>query len=401
MSCEVVAGEAADGSVVLTDNQCRTLDIQNVLALSDGAGNHAACGSKACVYETSDPSTLVKVTSDWMDVWALKKTAGMADVVPVKRMFKLKGKRRSVNGVAENALYAIEVARAQPLSKRDELFLNTTAFDAITLYFDQMLLPGVSPKSVIDFRESCRKTVDAARRGGKPYMTTPQADQAACEAVTSDALDAVERMAKRGVYFTDAHAGNWGRYNGRLVALDLGLSAPRGTRTPKVPELEGMGAMNDRKMQNMVLFGAGALILFLLLRPKKAKAETSLPGSGTGSGESISSLGERPIALDPAFARAYGPVKAYTVRRGDSLSRIAQREFMTEELWPFLWDINRTATQFAVPDALEIGQTIYVPTRGSTNRAYYTRFDAHKTWYMSGGRGVPPESVSSFTVIAL
>jgi nucleoid-associated protein YgaU len=52
--------------------------------------------------------------------------------------------------------------------------------------------------------------------------------------------------------------------------------------------------------------------------------------------------------------------KSYTVRKGDSLSKIAKREYGDAQRWRVIYDANRDTIQN--PDLIQPGQVIQIPS---------------------------------------
>lgn len=405
LMCKVRAGDQVD-TTLLTPNQCKALDIRNVLKKHDDwlKAEVDACGTRACVYETGTPGTLVKITRDWEDVRGFVRGGKTGAVVPHKRIFELVGKSVQDNGETF-PLYAIEVQRADPLTKAEEFFGDEVVLQSANAYLNgarQLRLPGMRPSDVIDVADACQIAVENESKSKFPRVTATPDVIEACKRFTDEALDVIDELAASGVQLTDAHGGNFGRHKGRLVAIDVGLSAPPDDQNvPSVPRLRGLGAMTDEQRKKTALAIAAAALLWLVLRPKKARAQENKPLPAVFRGYSALPR-TRVIALEPEFIRVYGPVEDYVVQSGDSYSAIAQRKLGDQKLWPFLWDINRLErVSKLTPDAIEIGEIIRVPARAPANPAYASRFEAHRSWYVAGGRGVVPDAVAVFTPIPL
>lgn len=67
-----------------------------------------------------------------------------------------------------------------------------------------------------------------------------------------------------------------------------------------------------------------------------------------------SSTARAPASADPAPAQ-----RTYTVVSGDSLSKIAQREYGDAKKWPVIFDANRD--KISNPDLIHPGQVLTIP----------------------------------------
>ena len=61
-------------------------------------------------------------------------------------------------------------------------------------------------------------------------------------------------------------------------------------------------------------------------------------------------------------ARTQGAQRTYTVVAGDSLSKIAKREYGDASKWPKIYDANRD--QIKNPDLIHPGQVLTLPREG-------------------------------------
>ena len=188
-------------------------------------------GSTACVYTTPRPDTLVKLTTDPEDPYALAKVKGSKAVPRIDNIFQLRGpdgKNRD--------LWAVEVERVQTIPHNDleatflDVFNNAVIWDEAHL-----TVKGVDPKYKVPAKTKAlarNRCKEAGQDGWFPAHLVPQ-----CNAVAKEAFAVYEELGKKGVAFADSHPGNWGRKNGKLVAIDLGLS---NTAPEEFPLLDGL-----------------------------------------------------------------------------------------------------------------------------------------------------------------
>jgi len=246
MSCIVKVGEDHPG-VTLTESQCKKLDLKELLRLPDGG---IACGTRACVYETSDPNTVVKITEDVEDVRAFDLTRGSKRVIPQKLLRKLKGIKTFD---WDDPVYAMVVEKAEPLSGRDQIFIN----DVLAFDLTSNIFRGVKQDEPFEVKKEvrvrvapkCRFIVGKGKAAADARFADEEESVKACELVVNDAIDAIEEFGKAGVLLSDNHAGNWGRRKGKLVAIDLGMSTPPwAPREAKVPALAGNRGESIRRV---------------------------------------------------------------------------------------------------------------------------------------------------------
>jgi hypothetical protein len=240
--CRVKVSKRA--TVTLTKSQCDALRAVRPI----GGSEDSACGTHACAYETQDPRWLVKFTDDWQDVRGLM-AAGNKGLTPdVRGIYRLTGQKRG-----KKAVYAIEVERVEPLSKKEELLINEVLFLRLGLTAFNIAdrsdprsgapLPfKIEPQTRADVPRTCRFIADAAKARGKPGFDDAAASASECADLIRRALDITEALGREGVFLTDNHAGNWGKKNGRLIAIDLGRSRPQwDTKRVMPPKLDGNG----------------------------------------------------------------------------------------------------------------------------------------------------------------
>ena len=178
--------------------------------------------------------------------------------------------------------------------------------------------------------------------------------------------------------------------------------------------------------KKLAYLGLGAVLLFLVLKPKKAKAEEvdeivalippEDPPAPPAQGTPEQSIPAQQSFKDPGTGQTIqgpsAPIQSgtrYTVRAGESWSNIASRTYGDYRWWPFLWDKNRTGTMFTSPDSLTVGDSITLPVAVPEDLDYkamiFARAKAHAEWYVAnrdrikaGGRPRPvPPSVTTAT----
>ncbi len=162
----------------------------------------------------------------------------------------------------------------------------------------------------------------------------------------------------------------------------------------------------DPKIRNIGLGIAVGVGLYFLFRPKTARADDKKLASGKepakdAKAKSITSFGDKAIGLDAAFVAAYGPTSTYTVKSGDTLSKLADMLYGDEALWGFLFDINRTTTFLADPNSLKVGDVLIISEKAPAAALYAARHGALKAWYSAGQKGMLPAEAVAFTAIAL
>ena len=166
----------------------------------------------------------------------------------------------------------------------------------------------------------------------------------------------------------------------------------------------------DKK--KLAYIGLGAVLLYLLLKPKAASASTLDQRANAAQKEledALKSGGSVETFKDPATGvTLVGPSEpiqtgvSYTVRRGESWSNIAARTYGDYRWWPFLWDANRTANRFTSPDSLAVGDVISIPSAPPASAEYRTAIFRRTTdhanyWKRTAPRGQMPASVLTTT----
>lgn len=237
--CRVKVSKKA--TITLTPSQCARLRPVRPI----GGSEDSACGSHACAYETEDQNWLVKFTDDWQDVRGFM-AAGNEGLTPnVRGIYKLKGQKRGKKGV-----YAIGVERVEPLNKKEELLINEVLFlrlgwNAFDLSDRSDPRTGVSarfridPQTRAEVPQTCAFIARAAKMKGKPGFDDEAKSVSECVGLIRSALDVTEKLGQRDVFLTDNHSGNWGKRNGKLVAIDLGRSRPKWAFSRQMPQTLG------------------------------------------------------------------------------------------------------------------------------------------------------------------
>jgi len=231
MQCDVQIGEQITlEKFRLTPTQCRELGIDSLMLLPNGS---EACGTHACVFNTSDRDWLVKITDDEEDVYGFLKSQGSPHVVGFRGAYKLRGQKTW----DKRPLFAMRVEKVEQVRGNDRAYLTGVLYERLT----SPALKGFKGESRYSVPKNIRDSViPECDSYVRDLGEDPAAHRPRCSAVVNEGLDAIEDLMNRGVAFTDTHAGNWGRRRGKLVAIDLGLSRPPWSREKlKVPVLSG------------------------------------------------------------------------------------------------------------------------------------------------------------------
>ncbi len=155
------------------------------------------------------------------------------------------------------------------------------------------------------------------------------------------------------------------------ILLEI-AAAIRGVRSPHLPGL----AIPQGAARHLV---AAAALLFVVSSTNLATASSSraeAPSQPTvvSAMTMTSQHTKTPTASEPS------PTRSYTVREGDSLSGIAQRELGDLERWPEILELSRHTLQpggvrLSDPDQIDVGWTLSLPVkseRGATPVRSYT-----------------------------
>ena len=93
-------------------------------------------------------------------------------------------------------------------------------------------------------------------------------------------------------------------------------------------------------------------------REKKRKADFSGVQTGGTTAPGAASPGATPAGTGTPTAHV-DRERRYTVVAGDSLSKIAQREYGDASKWPRIYEANKTSIKD--PDLIHPGQTFIIP----------------------------------------
>jgi nucleoid-associated protein YgaU len=85
---------------------------------------------------------------------------------------------------------------------------------------------------------------------------------------------------------------------------------------------------------------------------KKEKPKADFSNVRSGSSSSAPEVGQQPAPTEPA-------PRTYTVRKGDTLSAIAKREYGDAGSWRRIFEANRD--QIDNPDLIHPGQELKIP----------------------------------------
>lgn len=203
------------------------------------------CGVFACAYESPAKSRVVKFTRDSEDVAALLK-AQKTDVVPkVHAVYKLKqgGRTTPVADFVTNRkedprhvdVYALVIDRLRtvPGSEREQedgdLMRLHDAVDSVT-----------HDRKPLTIKNVCTRVASYLDEGeAGPYD--------GCTTTQALVLDAIGKLRKIGINWTDFHAGNIGYDKaGRLKVLDLGVTKTALEKEPEI--LEGRLAVAGQRL---------------------------------------------------------------------------------------------------------------------------------------------------------
>lgn len=235
--CTVKVGKKT--AINLTPNQCAVLQPTGFVNTDEAD----SCGSHACAYGTREPGWIVKFTDDAQDVRGFM-AAGDSGLTPkVRGIFRLRGQRKG-----RKPVYAMQIERAEPLTKKEEIFINEVlalrlGLNAFDLAERSDPRTGVArpfeidPQTRTDVRDVCWRIANAAKARAKPGFDDPTASFRECVPLINRSLDVTESLGRRGVFLTDNHSGNWGKQNGKLVAIDLGLSRPKWDTKRRMPTI--------------------------------------------------------------------------------------------------------------------------------------------------------------------
>lgn len=178
------------------------------------------CGTYACAYSVAGKKhTVVKITRDPEDVAALL-AAYDPRVARVRKVFQLVNAGARTNTNQPVPLYALEMERLYKVPGFLAKWINRTIMAMHTAINFDALQHGARPQ---DYRFS--QTLLA-------HMKTRCEDiapgNASCPRFLDEFSHLHERLFKKGIWWQDFHAGNFGvTLNGKWKALDLGVSGAR------------------------------------------------------------------------------------------------------------------------------------------------------------------------------
>lgn len=89
-------------------------------------------------------------------------------------------------------------------------------------------------------------------------------------------------------------------------------------------------------------------------------------------------------AVEGAKANAAKTGSKYTIQKGDSWSKIAEKTYGDYRWWPALWDANRVGARFMNPDMVRVGEVVVVPALPTSDESFknvvFARAEAEKNW---------------------
>jgi hypothetical protein len=187
------------------------------------------CGVFACVFEHTDPSKIVKITRDPSDVAGLLQGQGLAQVPKVYASHKLVGRPWWTTP-------RVKTESWQTWPDRPEAF-------ALVIEKLHVFSGAEKPKwakRIFRLRRLPKQDVEQHRSATAKSVCPkkPSAEAKDCYTHMMQLIAIRAALAKRGIDWTDVHAGNIGvDKNGRWKVLDLGASTTPLTVEP--PELAG------------------------------------------------------------------------------------------------------------------------------------------------------------------
>jgi hypothetical protein len=154
--------------------------------------------------------------------------------------------------------------------------------------------------------------------------------------------------------------------------------------------------------KKIAYIAAGGLLLWLVLRPKKAKASTlddraedalrELEGGGpvlTDEKVTAAVTGNLPPETESSQGAPTASTQTrYSVKAGQGWSQIAKDVYGDYRWWPWLWDMNRSPTQYmTLEDALKPGDSISTPANPPSSfmakNTIFARAKAYTDWWLS------------------
>jgi hypothetical protein len=188
----------------------------------------------------------VKITADQDDVRGFEQLKGSKRIPPTGAARSLKGKTDHKG----RQVYAFPVGRVEMPNLRESVYLDEV-LDRINVKVFAPVRQGQPYSVPTPVRESvdflCRRITDMAQAKLPDQFSDTYESNFVCRSTVNEALDTIEEFANKGVYFTDNHSGNWGRHKDRLVAIDLGLSAPPWDSGP--PAVKALAMLSPNRVR--------------------------------------------------------------------------------------------------------------------------------------------------------
>ena len=112
---------------------------------------------------------------------------------------------------------------------------------------------------------------------------------------------------------------------------------------------------------------AVAIAGVLVAAAPQANAAVKTPATATAAGQARTAAGTVALVRRDAPATA---ARTYTVRSGDSLSRISEDYYGTSADWGSIYEANRS--KISNPNDIYVGERLTIPARGSSSASAYT-----------------------------
>jgi hypothetical protein len=228
-SCPLIDVGEKTRHLALTANQCKVLK---------PIGVPLGCGVYGCAYDQSETGKVVKFTKDPEDVAALEAMSKTGDSVPFYSSYQLRGLKTARGGEAKKPVYAVIVDKVEPLDYEDAFYIDQV-FGAVARSNAVVGLQA-QKKSKSSSRNQA-PSVLLALPGAKLNLSagckyfvdrTQGTNLKRCLKVTNRVLDITRTAAKKGLWFTDSHSGNFGYLKGKIVVSDLGLTYAKFDKPP-------------------------------------------------------------------------------------------------------------------------------------------------------------------------
>jgi DNA-binding protein HU-beta len=131
---------------------------------------------------------------------------------------------------------------------------------------------------------------------------------------------------------------------------------PTGTAAARLPAPDVIAATDARALS--ALSGAGGSSSPEIATPENAAREQAITEQATTEQATTEKATTQPAGSGGSPA-PYFDGRAYTVRRGDTLWDLADRNYINPYYWPHIWNHNG---DIANPDRLEVRQGVWLPT---------------------------------------